>query len=997
MRRASTRIDPTLIDDFNWDDLVNEDPRYQQNFNDAAFDDQFNNVNNFLDYSYGGEQTPSGMPGGHASFNYYENPGVAVPGTPRNASFPSPNHHSGRPMSTQAGTSPLVQVVLNGQIRMLPQGQADAMKALFAQTSPQNMLTDAKRTSIPKSPGLRKRRQSQAGGQTLYQDPFEGSGLVDPMLFDLQGHNNPVYPDPAASYDTEGYYPEPYYQSTYFQGPPTPSRPVRAFPSEPEYLQPVSQQKVSQTLQAFGSHSFHTHVHRSPVAARNSSVSVYPARGEPSGRGRRSVPTSPMKNARPETTDALPNKRISVFDHDTVHQYQKPQVSTFNPEVRINKTTKGLTTRTAKINEYDPRHYYTYTPHPLGTLAEPYGAAWRHRNGRYTHRYRDSSLRDDDGGNEIAIYELEDRAMSADKVQDFILNYPSDRNTLTLRIQVGPGDSSRRYRASAAKCRFAECPNREGQLPATIKHGWYRIAFDERSDDSYDPFAACCGFVHLYCAERFLDFEYICRNANIMVDFRSHLRHEPKGTFAAAFHNKQVNPGQLADTFIQYARAKPDGNVSRKRDDRLGVRQLEDFVNYPVYRPYSGDIWDTSYDFESTLSYHMMRVMEAHRPFAQLTQFAEKGLGPTQLSVHRGDLGMQVEAYVREKLFKKNNKARSKKGKKVARTYAFDGNSAFDIEVRRRIDRAQHVIEMKSSQARAFINSNKRATVPDEDDEIVPDRFGKLPWQVDDDESDVEDADRTVRTGARRSKRNAGKQPNYRDEPEASRAYERPPERSRKRSYQEFEQSQQTTNQYSYDPAFQYRHDDYGQFEYPQELPRARTPKRKRTVAPLPGFAQAEYYRPESDSQHWELGDYTAYDAGDFDHLGLGITLAPSPCSPKRKRTSRGSEQLDHPDSPQYGRYPSRRLSSIAGSSRANSIRRHSVSRTPLGSKRRASFNNQPVSQQKTFNSNAPPHSVQPRMVKELEDVSYSPHSLAAVQSPGRTLRSGQPLGSIAE
>ncbi|KAL1598772.1 hypothetical protein SLS60_007914 [Paraconiothyrium brasiliense] len=972
-RRASRLIDTSLIDNFDWDDEfdLGQVGADKPQAGDGLLFDDFDFDLEDLNPDYASEQAFHGLPSGQVSINYYNNPGVAVPGTPRNMSFPFANQQMIPSMGHQQSTAPLTEYNINGKTMMLSQDQVNAMETALA--GPQAMLTDGKRTSVPKSPGLRKHRHSQLRGQVPYNDPYVGAEHVDPALLGLSEHNTySTYSEPTAHYGgfAAVHPPQPYYQPTLWQGASSPnSRRLHFQPLEPEYVQPATQQKVSEAAQDF----VFTDLFANEYQAN--STSAYASRSNSSGHGRNNSPMNLKKSHRQDKARVF-DKRISVFDRDAVHQYQKPKVAAFNPEVRINKTTKGLTTRTAKINQYDPREFYTYSPHPLGTPGQPHGAPW---HGRYEHRYRDSSLKEYEGDDEVAIYELENRAMTADQINDFILNYPSHRNTLTLRIQIQPGDSGRRYRGNADKCRFEECPLRQGQLPATIKHGWYRVAFDERNDDTYDPFAACCGFAHLYCMERFLDFEYICHKANVVVDFRSHMRGEPKGTFAAAFQGKQINAGQLADIFIQYAQGKVDGNVPRQRGDKLGVRQISQFENYPVHEPYSQEVWDPSYAFEDTLSYHMMLIMEAHRPAAQLTQFAGKGLGPTQMSVNRGDLAMAAEADIREKNFKKMNKAKGKKkGKDSAEAYAFGGNSAFDIEVRKRVERAEYVLRQKGLPKRTDNKHTFEHREDDEEQSIPLNQAGKKPWEVDDDESDVEDSDRPLQTGTRRSKRNAGKQPNYRDEADIGRFHEGQPERLLKRSFQQYGQAQHNN---AYGQGQQYLEHTYG---HAQDSVDERASKRKRSSVTPTGYARARSYRPEPIS-----GDH-GYQGG-LDYLGLDIDLAPSPRSPerKRKRSSRIEELLQQ----QLVGSSNRRLSSSAGPARSNSIMRSSGSRTPSTTKHRASFNSQPVSQQKLFNSDAPPHNVQPRMVKELEDDSRPPRSSKKGDYPGRTLRSGRSLG----
>jgi hypothetical protein len=972
-RRPSSLIDPNLdlinTENFDWNFPANLSDE-----GDTLYAENPLTIDDILDAGYANEQVSNGALAGQLPLNYYNNPNVAVPSTPHNAAFPHFNRPMAPPMLHPQGTAPLTRVDIGGQILMLEPAVVEAVCALISGVAQQAMLTDGKRSSVPKSPGLRKHRHSQFRGQAIYDDTFIGSEDVDPAQFGVSAfHDYPISPEPSAYYDglAEAHQPQPYYQSTQWQGAPSPgSRRFELRQPEPEYVQSAFPQQVSQPLQSFGflepSQGFGLPGSNANDYQTRENHSLYAPRNHSSGHGRRNPAMDPTKSGRQDEAHA------SVSHRDTTHQYQKPKHSSFNPEVRINKTTKGLTTRTAKINDYDPRANYIYTPHPLGTLAEPHGAPWK---GRYTHRYKDSSLKEYDGGDEIAIYELENREMSASEIEDFILNYPR-KGKLTLRIQVAPGDSGRRYRSGADKCRFENCPNRKGGVPATIKHGWYRVAFDERGDEKYDPFAANCGFVHLYCLERFLDFEYICRKANVIVDFRNNMPTEPNNTFAAAFQNKQLAAGGLADEFVHHARMKVPGNIPRQRGDNFGVRQMREFANYPVPRPYNEQAWDANYAFEDTLSYHMTLKMEEQRPAAQMAQFASKGLGPTVLSVHRGDLAMFAEANTRDKQLKTMNKARGKrKGKSVTETYAFNGNSSFDIEVRRRIERAEYVLKKRALEPK----SNKRARKDADDDledieeeEVAPTRFGKEPWEASEDESDVE-IGRPMRTGTRRSKRNQGKQPDYRD------SDERQPERPRKRSFQQYEQSQQDTNQYSYRQAQQYQQNAYSQNEYAQDYVEEPAPKRKRpSIVPPTGYVRAYSYQP---GQQWDPtnNDYQV----DLDDL---LNLH-SPRSPERKRKRASHDDDDDDDDEQQpGRAPRRRLSSLT-----NSIMRHqgSDSRTPSGSNRHASFNNHPVSKQKMFHFDAPPHA-QPRMLKELKDDATSPRGSKTVDSPGRKLRSGR-------
>ncbi|OAG03830.1 uncharacterized protein CC84DRAFT_1207096 [Paraphaeosphaeria sporulosa] len=994
VRRASNRIDPNL--DFPDLDLVDWGEFAEDSDDDAAQNRTNVAHEGFGNHNYATGQTPNVVPTGHAPIKFYHNPNVAVPGTPH-VSFPPANRQMGPPVGLPMGfKQEKAPFVINGKTVMLSQEQVDALSAV-AGLAPQPLLTDGKRTSVPKSPGIRK-RNSQFRPQAAYSDPFAGSEHIDPQ--DLQfgvfsNINYTPFPEPTAY--PEGYadarqlLPQsPYYQSTQWQGAPSPGGRHIQFPQpEPEYLQLTIPQQVSGPVYFerdlipdldFDEPNANQYQNRGRQSA-------YPSRNSSLGYGRRNLPVESKKSARQDKA------RASVLGRETSQQYQKPKLATYNSDVRINRTTKGLTTRTAKINNYDPRNFYTYMPHPLGTLEQPWGAPWKAQGSPYLHEYRDSSLKEQDGGEEIAIYELKNREMNPDEIQDFILGYPYHRNKLTLRLQVTPGDSGRRYRQGADKCRFKDCPNRVSGVPATIKHGWFRIAFDERDDDEYDPFAANCGFVHLYCMERFLDFEYICRKAHVVVDFRVQMRNEPKGTFAAAFTTKNRVAGLLAEQFIVHA-----GNASRQLGDNYGVRQMREFQNYPVNMPYNGQIWDPDYNFEDTLSYHMFLVTEQDRPAAQMAQF--QGLSPTVLSVHRGDLGMVAEANARQKQAKKMSKGGNKKKGKNASpvTDKYDGNSSFDIEVRRRIQRAKEVLNRRAQEPKTRVPKETDHGLADidgeeEEEEVAATQYDRQPWDLPDDASDIEEG-HTFRQGTRRSGRNKGKQPVYSDEPDIGPAYKPQPQRPLKRNFQEYEQSQKNHDQYVYGQDQQYLQNSYAQNGFAQGYMDGPAPKRKRSsIAPPQGYARAHSYRPNllQPPQQWQENDYD-YELDEADLFG-DLNL---PASPKRKRpftSSRPDEQQQH-----SAQYRTKRFSDLVGSapSPSSSIMRHPGSRTPSGSKRNASFNNQPVSQQKTFHSDAPPHEM-PRMVKELElDINTtSPRGAKPDVSSGRTLRSGRSLSGL--
>jgi hypothetical protein len=294
--------------------------------------------------------------------------------------------------------------------------------------------------------------------------------------------------------------------------------------------------------------------------------------------------------------------------------YEKPKLDDKKDWVRINNTTKGMTTRTAKINHYKAE--YEEREHPVGDWA---GTRFQHRYTKY------GEWLNNRGG-----------VMSAEKFREFILEYPTNKATgakLKLWIQRGPTDCARRYKSATwAKCRFEECPAQRYQT-GTILHGHYRVSFDEkwhRDRENVDPFLTA-GYVHLYCMERFLDFPEICRKADVEVDTRQ-LTNEPRGKWAATLANQPECA--IAQKFVSAA------------SHRYDLYKLSEFANYPKHD--TDKIIrnsETTYH-KDTLTYHMHTRKETSRPPAQQAQFQKRGLSDTHISRHLGDL---------EKLFKANN------------------------------------------------------------------------------------------------------------------------------------------------------------------------------------------------------------------------------------------------------------------------------------------------------------------------------------------------------
>lgn len=307
---------------------------------------------------------------------------------------------------------------------------------------------------------------------------------------------------------------------------------------------------------------------------------------------------------------------------------EKPTRDADKPWHRTNATTKGLTTRSTKINHWESR--YEDRPHPIGK-------SWISPSG-FKFKYASHPKRE-------FRHELNQPTYKAKEINDFIFNYPKNKQThakLKLWIQKMPSDAGKRYiTATASKCRFAECP---AQIygKGSILHGHYRVAFDDRYHahrNNVDPFETAM-IAHLYCMERFLDFEAICKLGIVEVDQRP-LPLEPTGKFTGTLAGQPELGAALS--FV-------DGCLHGD------LRRTKEFRNYPVHSEYKRGAPKPHKD---TLNYWMHKAKLQFRTPAQIIQFLDRGLEDSHLIVHLGDLDL-----VHSKQIKAAKKRRSKKGKK---------------------------------------------------------------------------------------------------------------------------------------------------------------------------------------------------------------------------------------------------------------------------------------------------------------------------------------------
>ena len=108
------------------------------------------------------------------------------------------------------------------------------------------------------------------------------------------------------------------------------------------------------------------------------------------------------------------------------------------------------------------------------------------------------------------------RLFTADEINRYLFNHPLHRghhnsreSQLNLRIHKTPAASAKRF-PNGLWCRFKDCPMR------TIGQGQYLVIMDELSVQypHHDPFLNAA-YMHLWCMERYCNFEVICANLNV--------------------------------------------------------------------------------------------------------------------------------------------------------------------------------------------------------------------------------------------------------------------------------------------------------------------------------------------------------------------------------------------------------------------------------------------------------------------------------------------------
>ena len=134
------------------------------------------------------------------------------------------------------------------------------------------------------------------------------------------------------------------------------------------------------------------------------------------------------------------------------------------------------------------------------------------------------------------------RLFTADEINRYLFNHPLHRghhnsreSQLNLRIHRTPAASAKRF-PNGLWCRFKDCPMR------TIGQGQYLVIMDELSVQfpHHDPFLNAA-YMHLWCMERYCNFEVICANLNVSAKCRdARLEEGRKNRFCLGTEEERV-------------------------------------------------------------------------------------------------------------------------------------------------------------------------------------------------------------------------------------------------------------------------------------------------------------------------------------------------------------------------------------------------------------------------------------------------------------------------
>ncbi|KAL2164026.1 hypothetical protein VTH06DRAFT_3240 [Thermothelomyces fergusii] len=213
--------------------------------------------------------------------------------------------------------------------------------------------------------------------------------------------------------------------------------------------------------------------------------------------------------------------------------------------------------------------------------------------------------------------------------------HPYPRRSLTLWIQNTPAQINERYanRSESSKCRYKDCPAKQN----TILKGFFRVAFDEFSDESgtiRDPFRNA-GYMHLHCFESLFDLGYLIHygaarhNFRILPDRRDFV-HESRNP--ASINRDHAEMIEAYEAWVDGQKARADrieqDNVTRPRgQEYTGFHPLPQMI-----LPHAQRLGCTLTDKHLSLQVKGRAAMRESR-------------GGIHIGIHRGDLDLFVHLH----------------------------------------------------------------------------------------------------------------------------------------------------------------------------------------------------------------------------------------------------------------------------------------------------------------------------------------------------------------
>lgn len=258
------------------------------------------------------------------------------------------------------------------------------------------------------------------------------------------------------------------------------------------------------------------------------------------------------------------------------------------------------------------------------------------------------------------------RLFSADEINRYLMTHPLNsghqnpkESQLKLRVHRTPAASAKRF-PHGLWCRFKGCPMR------TINQGQILVIVDELSVQypNHDPFLNAAYF-HLYCIERYCNFEEICANLNVTAKGRD-ARWEDgrKNRFCLGGEEEKV-----VEDWVEACRAHD------RRKPWVSNACSEQPNACPHYDP-------QSLAYKGTLC-HQLTVTKLHhggQGRINLRKYREDRAGyeGANITRHLGDLSKEAELREFSRCHRNQNKL--KPNPKTERHYRADGDAVREEE-----------------------------------------------------------------------------------------------------------------------------------------------------------------------------------------------------------------------------------------------------------------------------------------------------------------------------